>query len=171
MEQLKFQVKMKVKDMYRFLLYHTYSHVSGWFGVVLSLIAIYMLVTQYDTLDDMGKMILFVIGLLFTVVNPLMLLSKAQQQIAGNPVYRKPLCYMLDDTGIQISQDDQEQSMSWEQVIAVKRFWGEVMVYTSKKHAFVFPVSQMGEDASRIIDYIEEHSAHLKNSSDKRENI
>lgn len=156
-QQLEFDVKMKTMDMYKFLIYHTYSRFSGWFGVILSIVAIFMLVTGYDTLDDAGKLVLFVIGLLFTVVNPIMLLSKAQQQIVGNAVYKKPLHYVLSEAGITVSQEEQEETMPWEQVRRMKQFRGELFVYTSKIHAFIFPFSQMGEAASEITEYIAAH--------------
>ncbi len=157
-QQLTFDVKMKTMDMYKFLIYHTYSRFSGWFGILLSIGAIIMLVTEYDTLDDGGRLILIIIGLLFTIVNPIMLLSRAQQQIAGNAVYRNLLHYTLSEEGITVSQEEQSETMPWEQVCKVRQFRGEMIVYTSRIHAFIFPVEQMGENAAGITAYIEEHS-------------
>ncbi len=158
MEQtIEFDVKMKVKDMYQFLLYHTYSRFSGWFGVILSLWAIVMLVMNYETYDDQRKLILFVIGLLFTIVNPIMLLSKAHQQVVLNPVYKKPLHYKISDAGITIAQEDQEQTMEWNQMYQYHEFCGSIFVYTSKIHAFIFPAKQMGEQKGAIKQCLMEH--------------
>ncbi len=154
-EQIEFDVKMKTKDMYQFLLYHTYGRISGWFGVLLSVISIIMLVTGFDTYDDAGKMVLVVIALAFTVVNPLMLLSKAMQQVANNPTYKKPLHYAVTNEGITISQDEQSQTMSWENIKKVKQFSNVLIVYTSKVHAFVFPLDQLtgcGDALKKCID-------------------
>ncbi len=158
MEQsIEFDVKMKTKDMYQFLLYHTYSRFSGWFGVFLSLGAIFLLVKNFDMYDDQRRLILFVIGLLFTVVNPIMLLSKAYQQVKLNPVYKKPLHYAISDIGITIAQEEQEQTMEWEQMYKYHEFCGSIYVFTSRIHAFVFPASQMGEQKDSIKRFLAEH--------------
>ncbi len=155
--QIEFDVKMRTKDLYKFLICHTYSGLHGWFGVFLSVIAIFLLVTSYDSYDDAGKMILIVIALAFTVVNPLMLLSKAKQQILTNPAYKAPLHYMLTEEGIAVSQGEESQEVAWNMLTRQRKFGGVLMVYTSKVHAFIFPLDQVGEDAQAVEQCISEH--------------
>lgn len=156
-KQIEFDVNMKTGIMYKFLLCHTYSGFGGWFGVILSLIAIFLLVTSYDSYDDAGKLILVVIALAFTVLNPLMLLSKAKQQVISNAVYKKPLHYTLTEDGIVISQEEQSETMPWDRIQKIRQFSGVLIVYTSKVHAFIFPLNQMGEQADAVKEYINRH--------------
>ena len=155
--QIEFDIKMRTKDIYKFLLCHTYSGFGGWFGVILSVIAFVLLVTDFDRYDDAGKMVLIVIALAFTVVNPFMLLSKAKQQILTNAVYKKPLHYAFTGEGIKVSQEEQEEIMPWDRLQKTKQFGGVLIVYTSKVHAFIFPLDQIGELSDAVTECIASH--------------
>lgn len=156
-KQIEFDINMRTKDMYKFLLCHTYSSFGGWFGVMLSVIAIILLVTGFDSYDDAGKMILLVIALAFTVLNPLMLLSKAKQQVLTNAAYKKPLHYTFTEEGISVSQEEQAETMPWERLKKTKQFGGVFIVYTSKVHAFIFPLDQLGEVSDAVKECVASH--------------
>lgn len=155
--KIEFDIKMRTKDMYKFLLCHTYSSFSGWFGVILSLIALGLLVMDFDGYDDAAKLVLIMIALAFTVLNPLMLLSTAKRQVLTNAVYKKPLHYTLTEEGIAVSQDDQEETMLWDRIRKVKQFGGVYIVYTSKVHAFIFPLDQLGEVGDKVKTCVASH--------------
>lgn len=156
-KQIEFDIKMRTKDIYKFLLYHTYSGFGGWFGVILSVIALVLLITDFNSYDDAGKMVLIVIALAFTVVNPIMLLSKAKQQVLTNAVYKKPLHYTFTEEGIQVSQEEQAETMPWDRLQKAKQFGGVLIVYTSKVHAFIFPLDQVGELSDAVTGCIDSH--------------
>lgn len=148
--KIEFDIKMRTKDMYKFLLCHTYTSFSGWFGVILSLVAFALLVTDFNGHDDTEKLVLIMIALAFTVFNPLMLLSTAKRQVVSNAVYKEPLHYAFTDEGIVVSQKDQEETMPWDKIRKVKQFSGVYIVYTSKVHAFIFPLDQLGETGDDV---------------------
>lgn len=162
--QIEFDIKMRTKDIYKFLLCHTYSGFGGWFGVILSMIAIILLVTDFNRYDDAGKMVLIMIALAFTIVNPLMLLSKAKQQVLTNAVYKKPLHYTFTEEGIEVSQEGQAETMPWGGLQKKKQFSGVLIVYTSKVHAFIFPLDQIGELSDVVTECI---ASHLNNGLEK----
>lgn len=163
--QIEFDVKMRTRDIYKFLLCHTYSGFGGWFGVILSVIAIVLLVTDFNSYDDAGKMVLIMIALAFTVVNPIMLLSKAKQQVLTNAVYKKPLHYAFTEDGIKVSQEEQEETMSWDRLQKTRQFSGVFIVYTSRVHAFIFPLDQLGELADAVTNCV---AAHLDDGVEKQ---
>ena len=81
MDEIKFKITLKVNDLYYFMMYHYYSKPAGIIGLVLSIGSLVLLITRWNATDATAKMLYFIIALLFTVINPLMLLTKAKAQI------------------------------------------------------------------------------------------
>ena len=81
MKDIEFDVELTAKDLYRFSMRHTYSGVSGIFGVVISLACWIILAVRFGALDTTAKLALFIIGCLFTIVQPVMLYGKSAGKI------------------------------------------------------------------------------------------
>ena len=84
MKDIEFDVELTAKDLYRFSMRHTYSGVSGIFGVVISLACWIILAVRFGALDTTAKLALFIIGCLFTIVQPVMLYGKSAAQAKQN---------------------------------------------------------------------------------------
>ena len=96
MEEIKFSVKMKVIDMYRFLMYLSYSGRSCVINMVISVGALVLLFA--GVADSTGaKVALGLIAALFLVVNPIFLYYRAAKQVKLNPAYEKPMDYLVND--------------------------------------------------------------------------
>ena len=48
---LKFSVQVEGSDMVNFIMYHNYSGIQGWFGVVISLAALVYLIVDFANMD------------------------------------------------------------------------------------------------------------------------
>lgn len=86
MDEIKFKIALKVNDLYYFMMHHYYSKPAGIIGLVLSIGSLVLLITRWNVTDATAKMLYFIIALLFTVINPLMLLTKAKAQIQRNQI-------------------------------------------------------------------------------------
>lgn len=84
MDEIKFKITLKVNDLYYFMMHHYYSKPAGIIGLVLSLGSLVLLITRWNVTDAAAKMLYFIIAVLFTVINPLMLRTKAKAQIQRN---------------------------------------------------------------------------------------
>lgn len=112
MEEIRFSVKMKVIDMYRFLMYLSYSGRSCVINMVISVGALVLLLSGVaDT--TMSRVALGVIAALFLVVNPVFLYYRAAKQVKLNPAYEKPMEYLVNDEGILISQGEETMPVEW----------------------------------------------------------
>ena len=76
MDEIKFKIALKVNDLYYFMMHHYYSKPAGIIGLVLSIGSLVLLITRWNVTDATAKMLYFIIALLFTVINPLMLLTR-----------------------------------------------------------------------------------------------
>ena len=80
---------------------------------------------------------LFGIGLLFTVIQPLIVYRNAKKQ---SKVYKEfPLEYTISERGIEVKQDDAEGSNEWDNVVKIVSTKRLVIIYTSSVHAYVIP--------------------------------
>lgn len=149
--EITFSVKMTVKQVFRFNIYHTYHNSSGRVGLLLSLLALANLVISFDTLTDQGKTIMTIIGLWFTVLEPLMIHSRAKKQVKRTKSYEKPLEYTIGAEGITVSQGEERQTMEWARIRKVVKTSSQILVYSSRVHAFIFPRMDLGEKETELV--------------------
>lgn len=142
---------MKTTYMYSFLFQHLHRSFKGIFGVLISIAALIAFVMSLDGSTDISrKIILLIIGLLFTVVNPVLLWFKAYQQVKLSPIYKAPLQYDFSPEGIRVSQGEEEQFVTWKQVLEVRRTPSVLIIYTSRNAGSILAYKEMGELRSEI---------------------
>ena len=142
----KFDVKMNQKVMYNFLMHHTYRTFAGFFSTA---VGIGILVLFFATLgkEDVSRSIVYgIFGTWFLIYLPVSLYTKAARQVKLNPVYKKPLTYIVDETGITTTQEDQKAQVAWENLLKVRETKLSLLVYTGKTYCFVLPKEAMGEN-------------------------
>ena len=141
--------------MYSFLMQHTHRSFKGIFGVCISVAALAAFALSFDgNGDTTRKVILLIIGLLFTVVNPIILLIKAQQQVLLSPVYKNPLTYLFTEDGMTVSQGEQEQSLAWNAILEVRKTASVLIIYTAKNTASILAYKEMGENRQAVEEMI-----------------
>lgn len=150
-QEISLSVNMKVGYMYSFLFQHLHRSFKGIFGVCISLAALVVFFLSLDGTADTGRMvILLIIGLLFTVVNPIMLLVRAQRQVLLSPVYKQPLHYTFSREGIKVSQGDAEQFVEWKQVLEVRKTASILIIYTSRTSGSILAFKEMGNQRQEV---------------------
>lgn len=150
-ENLEFKIKLSVRDLYYFMMNHYYTRLSGIFGVVLSIAAAVILILRFSSLDSTGKMLLVVIALLFTVINPVMMWTKAAAQITSNKSLGGELTYILDEQNITIQLGEDKAGIPWEKVTKVKDNGRELVVYVTSARGYIWPKRQIQGQYEQII--------------------
>lgn len=154
-EGVQVSVGMKVGYMYSFLMQHTHRSFKGIFGVCISVSALVAFALSFDgSGDTTRRVILLIIGLLFTVVNPIILLIKAQQQVLLSPVYKNPLTYRFTEDAMTVSQGEQEQSLAWNAILEVRKTASVLIIYTAKNSASILAYQEMGENRQAVEEMI-----------------
>ena len=164
-DSVTFSVQMTARELYKFNLYHTYHGFSGLFGLTLSLLALVNLFMNFHDLSDTGKTIMIIIGIWFTIWEPLMMKSRAKAQLNRSKAYKKPLNYEISETGITVSQDEQNETVGWDKLVKVVETKSQFLLYSSRIHAFIFPKSMMEGQESEMRGLI---LAHTENTGVKR---
>lgn len=150
MKEINFDVDLGTGDLFSFLMRHTYSGISGIFGVIISIVSLIVCAVKFKELDTTAIMALIIIGLIFTVIQPLMLYNKARIQVKRNKNINAKLHYKLAEDGITISQGENEAKVNWYEIRKKVATGKALYVYMSPVRAFIFPKSQCGEAFDEI---------------------
>lgn len=159
---MKFKTKINTNEIFQFLIHHTYQGIHGKIGLVISLACAVLFVRGLSDIEgNESKMIfLAILALLFTVINPIMLYTKAKRQSLTNPAYKNEMEYVLDDEGIKLFVGDQEGGIQWNRIIKIVETSSLYILYTTRINAFLWPKKDLGADRQNIIDYVLAHLDH-----------
>lgn len=155
---IKIEVQMTVSIMYNYVLQHTYTSLSGIFGVFLGIVCIAWSASEITggVITQTTIAVLF-LGVMFVFVNPLLLWKKARSQVKRTPSFQKPIGYELNEEGITVSQDGQESTVSWDSVMKVTATNMSVIIYFSRMRAFILPKAALGENYANAVQMIYTH--------------
>lgn len=155
--EVKFDVKMTQKIMYNFLLSHTYKSFSGVVGVLFGAVALVVFAMTFGKVESWQSILYLVFGVWFILYLPITLYLRSVKQVKLNPVFKKPITYLLNDEGIQTIQGDQSAELKWEDLVKVTETKLSLLVYTGKRYSFVFPKESVGEQYYELLGLIQGH--------------
>lgn len=154
---VKFTVKMTEKYMYDFFLYNTYTSVSGILGPVVGVAALMIALNSYMNGSTTSAMPALLIAILFLVINPIQLKSRAKMQIQQSEMFKKPLEYEFNETGVVVRQDDLEAVNEWGEFAKAVSTQKSVILYLNRVRALIFPKECMGEHYEEVLKMIHTH--------------
>lgn len=147
---VELDVKIEAGDLYDYMLMHTYNSSAGVmgtsFGAVLILLAL-----------GTHRWAFVVLGAVLILYLPCTLFLRSRRQVLSNPSFQKPLHYVLDDTGITISQGEDSVQYPWEELYKAVSTSRSIIVYTSRVNATIFPKRQMEDIKMDVIQVISTH--------------
>lgn len=141
--EVKFSVQMKTSDMFDFLYWHSYHGITGIINYAISLIGVVALIAGFGKGNTAVTVMLVMLALLFTVINPLSLFYKAARQIKRTPMFQKPLYYRFDLKGFSVSQDSSSDSVEWNAVVMLRETGKNIILYLGAANAIVLPKREM----------------------------
>lgn len=157
--EVKVKVQLTTKEMFEFLMRHTYFSISGIIGLLLSLAAFagFFYALTVPGVSNMYLVALLLIGLLFTVIQPWMIYSKAKSQVKRSEAINKPLEYTINKSGIDIKQDNQTASGNWDSIYKICSTKNLIMLYTGRMHAYILPKKDIGEQMEDLRTIVKEN--------------
>lgn len=157
-KEVKFQVMVKVPYMYDFLMKNAYQGLKGIVGIIISVGALILYLKGFGGNDSFMNALLIIIAALM-VVNPFYLYYKAFKQVKLNKSFQEPLNYKVNEEGITVGQGTEEATIPWDAVVTVTETGKSVLVYLSKKIAYIFPKNELKENYDPFKEMIREHVA------------
>lgn len=151
MKEVKFDVTLQTKELFAFTMRHTYLRVSGIFGLVLSFASLAVCAATLGRYETSTTVVLLLIGLLFTVVQPCMLYMKCRMQIRQSKDVNAALHYTLSEEGITVQQGEQSVEIKWYEIRKRVLAGKAVYLYMSPVRAFIFPKEQCAAQYEDIV--------------------
>ena len=151
---IELNVKIGTKELFSFLMKHTYSGLSGVIGLVISVAALVLFLLGFAEGDPFRIVVLLFLASLFTIVNPAMLWVKAKGQSVKNPLYKDELHYFLNEKEVGLNVNGKKEVIEWSRIMNCKKTKSVYILYTTKIHAILLPVSGMNENKEKIDDLI-----------------
>lgn len=152
----EFDIKLTVRDMYRFSMYHTYSGIHGAASVIIAVLIFLVAAKTYGSVEMLYTELYIVFGILFLIYMPVSLYLKAKHQITSSEVFREPLHFTVTEEKITSSQREESADLSWEQIYKVVETKSNILVYSNRINAFVLPKEQIGGEYAVLRDIMRE---------------
>lgn len=152
-------VNMTFPALYSYVLNTNYRSAAGVMSLFISIACLAVAIVKWDVLQTNQRVGYILVGCLFTVVNPLLLAFKTYRQLKLSVSYKLPLTYTFSDKGVTISRGEEQQEMGWDMICRILMTGSILAIYTSRVHAFVIPLSELGDDKGKIIASVVQFSA------------
>ena len=147
---VELDVKIEPQDLYDYMLMHTYNSAPGILGSTVGAVVALVGIAR-------GQVLFIVAGLVLLLYLPWTLFLKSRQQALRNPAFKAPLHYVLDESGITVSQNGEEQHQDWGDMVKALSTGHSIIVYTSRVNATIFPKREMGDKKTDVIEMISTH--------------
>lgn len=146
----EFDVQMTASALYDYNMYHTYTGAAGIIGTAAGAVFIILYMAY-------GQPVYLAAGLLLILYSPVTLYINAHKQARLNPVYKRPLHYVLDDEGVTVTSGDESLSVPWTDMYRARSTNQSILLYTGPKSAWVFPKKDLGQLRYDVIEIISTH--------------
>ena len=147
---VEFDIKITGKDLYNYMLAHTYQTPSGILGSSFGALMVVMGFLN-------GGTVYVIAGAALILYLPWTLYIKSYKQVQNNQVYKESIHYVIDDAGITVSQGAQTQTLEWDKLYKAVSTPRSIILYTSKVTATILPRKQVGEQLGSLIELIATH--------------
>ncbi|MCP1102142.1 hypothetical protein M2454_000638 [Aequitasia blattaphilus] len=155
----KISVKLSKKELFDFLLYHTYSKPMGLFVNVLGMAVVFsgciMLLTGKISVIQFALYI--AAAVLFLGYTPITLKHKAKKEIEKNKIYHQEWNYEFDDSGIRISYDENSKFYPWEDMKRMVTTPQTIGLYYEEDNALIIPKKDFNDKFLPIIHMVVDH--------------
>ncbi|MBP5383735.1 MAG: YcxB family protein [Lachnospiraceae bacterium] len=150
--KIEFDVKMTVGKMYDYMLYHTFHGMQGILGEMVGILLIIGFV-----ITDPHKWLYLIFGLIVLFYLPVALFINAARQVRLQPAFQDKLHYILSDEGIEVHLGEQVDSQPWENMQKAVSTSKNLIIYTGKNTASLFPRADLGDQEVAVIEMISTH--------------
>ncbi len=147
---VELDIKIGAGDLYDYMLRHNYNSTGGIMGSVLGAVMVMVALAK-------EQWIFLIAGIVLLLYLPWTLFIQSRKQVLNNPVFKQPLHYVLDESGITISQGETSTNQAWDDMLKAVSTSRSIIVYTSRVNATIFPKSQMGDKKEAVIQMISTH--------------
>ncbi len=153
---IELDVKMDMGTLSKFVLRSNFLRSSGIIGLILSVAALVLLIVFWGKFVWLQRLMLLALGLLFTVIQPIMLVLKESKTLKTG-VYREKVHYSIYKDGIDITSIDGEVNIVWDDIYKLSCKKNAIYIYMNALLAFIINKKSCGSRYDEVVKYLKEH--------------
>ena len=142
-DMIEFIVKLRYRDIYRFLLFKNYRSSQGITPIILAVLIVVVASFSTGKIPLHFTIIYYICAGIFLVYQPILLFFQARAQINRNLVLKNAIRYQFSEEGIKAVSgaviEDNVISVSWDEVLMVRETGRELFIFRDRENAFVLP--------------------------------
>lgn len=143
--KVSFDVKLQVKDLYRFNIYQAYTGIQGWVSIVLGILAFVNAQVSYGEKAFEYTFLYLAVGLLFWFYMPVSFWFRAKLTLKTNAVLANELHYEVSEEQIHVTQNEEEGELPWDAIYKLVSNKHQILIYTTRINAYIIPREQIGD--------------------------
>ncbi len=155
---LKFDVKMTAKDLYKYNLRNAYTGMQGILSILFAILVIFVFIWKFDALTLVYKLLFIALAVAFLVYIPISLYLRTKHVMANTPVFKEPLTFIFEDEQIRIESpvevEDAQGVLPWEDVYRVTKTSSQILIYTNRVSAYIIPRDQITDVEPQLIEIL-----------------
>ena len=140
---IEFIVKLRYRDIYRFLMYKNYRSSQGITPIILAVLVVLVASFSSGKIPFHFTVIYYICAAIFLIYQPILLFFQARAQIKRNLVLSNPIRYEFSEEGIKAVSgaviEDNVIEMPWDEILMVRETRSELFIFRDKENAFVLP--------------------------------
>lgn len=156
-ERIEVTVNTTTKDLYRFMVYHAYSKLSGLITLIFGIASLVVLPIAYFVWEDnLVSIVLLLVVFMYLILTPINMLSQSKRQVMGNPVFKNPITFIISRETFEARQYTGNLRLEWKQLFRIVKTKKNYLFYVNDQQAFVMPSEAVAsEDVEALNQIIE----------------
>ena len=146
---IKVTANLTTKEQFEFAVYHTYTSLTGYTGILISVCAVFAFFYTFSRVDMFTSLVLLFCAFLFLVIKPITLYFQAKSKVKQENAMG-PIVYEFGESEFEASQGEKSMTVPYGSIFKVKETGHAVLIYTEKKHALIIPKSDIGKEYGEI---------------------
>lgn len=163
---VEFDIKLTLKDVYRFNMYQAYSGSQGWIAGILAILLFIKAVNSYGTVSVTYTLLYAALAVVFLLYIPVGLYMRSKKRLESSEALRNTLHYAVSDSGIVATQGEESGELKWDQIYKMIATKSNVLIYSNRINAYVIPREQLGEKYTALAELanknLEKHRVKMR---------
>ncbi|MCR5107509.1 MAG: YcxB family protein [Lachnospiraceae bacterium] len=147
--EVEFDVQMTTGKMYDYMLRQIFTSFAGIVGELVGLLLIVGFFLSHN-------FVYLIAGIVIVCYLPVALYLQAKKQMTS-PAFKEPQHYRLTEEGIEITVCGEHDQAPWDAISRVVSTNKNIIVYTNKVRASLFPYEDLGDKKVKVIEMISTH--------------
>lgn len=165
------EVKLTAQDIFKFLMYHSFSTWQGKITWILGFIALAMApIMMFVAKDNFSALVFLVVAIMYLIITPLSFYNNAKRQMLTNSVFKNKIAFTFAEEVFQVKQYTGQVSFFWHQLSRISIAKEFYLLYINSKQAFIVPKRFVEASEVAVLDQLLESKKGLANHEDEAEN-